>query len=302
MLLPPRAPLTDFPAIAQSAQYSLDAAALPAAKVAAVNFPLDALSLAGSVQPTIDVNGYSGDPTLGQLVGIAVLTARGVTIAPGTGTLTIDSSGPQPDAVLTYSAPGAIGFAIAGYALPRSATLNSAGFTYQTFGGWSAVPSAGVITDGFVSFGIPTTAGIPVSGIASYSGPGQGTFVNATNGDPSDVVTTVTAQVDFVARTITLSTAATTTVSTNAPAGTAPTSSPALNLRGVLTYPVATNTFVGIVTSANGMSGNVTGRFYGTPLGVATATKAVGSPPEIGGTFAVLLPGVGSLEGAFGAQ
>ena len=300
MLLPPSAPLTDFPAISQAAQYTFSASSLGAIKVTAANFPSFGLSINAYMRPTIGVNGYAADPTLGQLTGISLQMPLGVGISPGAGTLSVDNSGAQPTVLLTQTGTGFA--AVAGYALPLSAMLNPAGFTYQTFGGWSSTPGPPTITDGFFSAGVPTTAGIPVTGTASYSGQGQATFIDAVSGDPADVTTTVTAQVDFQTLTVTISTTATAAVSSNAPGGTARTPNPALNLSGVLHFPVATNTFVGTVTSTNGMSGNVTGRFYGTPIVSATGTKVAGSPPEIGGTFAVLLPGVGSMQGSFGAQ
>jgi len=103
--------------------------------------------------------------------------------------------------------------------------------------------------------------------------------------------------VNFAAQTVTLTTSATTTLAWDAPSGTAPASDPRLNLSAVLTFPAA-NTFTGPL----GANGNATGRFYGTPLAAATATKPMGAPPEIGGTFVVILPGVGSLHGSYGAN
>lgn len=299
MQLPPSAPVPTFPAISQAAEYTLNASSLPAIKVTAVNAPANRLSVTAVVAPTIGVSGYPADTTIGQLSGISIQTIDGVVISPGTGTVTIDSSGAQPSAVLKSSSPGFT--SVGGYALPRSTALNPAGFTYQTFGGWSSAVG-GSATDGFLSMGITTTAGIPVTGMASYTGQGEGTFIDATTGDPADVTTTVTAQVDFQALTVTISTTASATVSSNAPAGTARAPNLALNLSGVLRFPVATNTFVGAVSSTDGMAGNVTGRFYGAPISAATATKVAGSPPEIGGTFAVVLPGVGFMQGSFGAQ
>ena len=58
----------------------------------------------------------------------------------------------------------------------------------------------------------------------------------------------------------------------------------------------------GSVTTANGMRGNVTGRFYGAGISSATSTQVAGSPPEVGGTFAVFTPGIGAVAGAFGAK
>lgn len=296
MLLPPGAPITDFPGVAQEAQYTVDPSSLPSLKITAVSFPSTNLSLTTMMRPTIAATGYAGDPSLGQLAGISA-SPLGVAISPGTGTLSIDNTLAQPSVLLSISGAGFT--ATEGYALPHSAALNPAGFTYQTFGGWSSVALAPIVTDGFFSAGIPTAAAMPAAGVASYSGQGDGTFVNAT-GDPFDVTATVTAQVDFQALSLSISIAAA-TASSNAPAGTPHNSDPALNLQGVV-HLGGINTFTGTATTSNGMSGNVTGRFYGPPIAAATGTKVAGSPPELGGTFAVVLPGVGSLEGSFGAQ
>ena len=301
MLLPPSAQTTDFPAIGQVAEYTLNTTAFPAIRVTAVNFS-NGLSATSQVQPTIGAAGYAGDTTLGQLVGIGVLAPLGVTIPMGQGAQDIDTQGLEPLVKLTHTTVSGIGNAVAGYALPSSATLNPIGFTYQTYGGWASVVLVTTLRDGYFSTGVPTTAAMPVTGTASYSGRVVGTFINATSGEPSDLRATVSVQVDFATRAITVSTASSGIVSVDAPDGTAPTGFPGLNLQGTFTYSLGNNTFSGAVSSANGMTGNVTGRFYGPPIGAGTATKSAGSPPEIGGTFAVLLPGSGSIHGSFGAQ
>ena len=291
MLFPPGVRQTHLPAVCQPAEYALGVPALPTRKATAVTFqpvnPCDFVVTTGATA-------YTGDPNLGQLAGIEESGGR-VSIPFGAGSLTIDNSGPQPAAVLTQSTPGAV--STAGHALPRSATLNPAGFTYQTFGRWTIDAGSGPFTDGFLSMGI-TTSAIPATGIATYTGVGRGTFVSAATGELFDARMTVTAEVDFAARTIRLTTTSTMTAAQAAPAGTAPSPNAALDLTGTLVFPVATNTFSGATA---GVTGNVMGRFYGAPLAAATTTKAAGSPPEIGGTFGVFLPGVGSLIGSFGA-
>jgi len=292
LLFPPGVSQASLPAVCQSAQYTVNAAALPASRATAVSFDL--------VNPcdfavTIGANAYPGDPSLGQLAGIDESGGR-VSIRSGTGTLAVDNSGPQPAAVLTRTTLS--GVSTAGYALARSATLNAAGFTYQTFGRWTVQPGNGTLTDGFFSMGI-TSATIPAAGIATYTGTGRGTFVSVANGDLFDVSTTVMVQVDFAARTIGFTTTSTITVPATAPAGTPQHPNPALDVSGTLGFPAATNTFFGPTA---GVTGNVMGRFYGAPLAAATTTKPTGSPPEVGGTFGAFFPGVGSLIGSFGAQ
>lgn len=292
LLFPPGVRQTSLPAVCQSAKYTVNAAALPAQRATAVAFtPVNPCDFA----VTIGAGAYPGDPSLGELAGIEESGGR-VSIRFGTGTLAIDSSGPQPAAVLTLATSGAV--STAGFALPRSTALNPAGFTFQTFGRWTVQPGDGTLTDGFFSMGMPS-ASIAAAGSATYRGVGRGTFVSAANGDMFAVSTSVMAQVDFIARTIRFTTTSTITVPATAAAGTLPSSNPALNLSGTLGFPVATNTFFGPIA---GVTGNVMGRFYGTPLSAATATKPAGAPPEIGGTFGVFFPGVGSLIGSFGAQ
>ncbi|HET7832182.1 MAG TPA: hypothetical protein VFK88_04380 [Gallionella sp.] len=72
-------------------------------------------------------------------------------------------------------------------------------------------------------------------------------------------------------------------------------------MSGTLSYTAGSNTFTGTVTTANGMSGNATGRFYGPGIATATANKVAGAPPEIGGTFAVMGT-AGTMQGAFGGK
>jgi hypothetical protein len=303
MLQPPGALPANFPAIAQSVNYTLDPAFFPSLKVRQVDFSTT-LDTVAFFALDIGVAGFSADPTLGQPLGIDIFTLLGSGIAPGVGTTSIDTLGGLPAELFTSLTPGGSGSEVAGYVLPSSATLNPAGYTYQTFGSWSAIPGtlSTPIIEGFFSAGVPTTAAIPATGTALYVGQSGATFTDAVTGDQFETIAAVNVTVDFTARTVTMALAGTTTLASSANPGTSPTTNPALNFQGTLTYPVASNTFTGPGRTANAMSGNATGRFYGAPTGAATASKVAGSPPEIGGTFAVLLSGVGALQGAFGAR
>jgi hypothetical protein len=98
-----------------------------------------------------------------------------------------------------------------------------------------------------------------------------------------------------------LTTTNTTNLSNNAVAGTQPSLIPGMELRGRLYFALNSNTFTGVAVSTDGsMIGNVTGRFYGAPLAAGTSSKVAGSPPEIGGTFALL--GGGAFQGSFGGM
>ena len=268
MLFPPGIRQFGLPALCESAQYTLSGARQANAVAFEGAQPCDPLV-------TIGASAYPGEPSLGQLAGIDAPNGgpsnRGFfSIRFGTGTLSIDNTGPQPFSVLTKNTPPAI--ETVGYALPRSAALNPTGFTYQSFGRWTTEPGNGSFTDGFFSMGIASSA-IPATGSATYAGVGRGTFVSAATGDLLDVRMTVIAQVDFAARSIKFTTSAT-----------MPSAVP--DLTATLGFPPAINTFFG---PTNGVTGHVMGRFYG-------------APSEIGGTFGAFFPGVGSLIGSFGAQ
>jgi hypothetical protein len=157
--------------------------------------------------------------------------------------------------------------------------------------------------ESYFSAGVSTLAAtLPVLGTATYTGQAAGTYVNAVTNDPSQTAATMNATANFATRTVAFSTTGTTSLSNNAVAGTLPTANAALNMSGTLSYAAGNNTFTGAVTTTNGMSGNATGRFYGPGIAAATATKAIGAPPEIGGTFAVMATGVGAMQGAFGGK
>jgi len=181
--------------------------------------------------------------------------------------------------------------------------VNPAGYTYQTFGTWIAVPDNLPPVEGYFSTGIPTDAAtLPFAGTATYTGRAAGTWVDAQTRDFFSTVATVNVTVDFGASTVTISTTGTNVVSNNAPSDTSPTPSANLNFSGLLSYSAASNTFTGVATTSNGISGNVTGRFYGLGISASTSSKVMGSPPELGGTFAVFVPGGGAMQGAFGSN
>lgn len=109
------------------------------------------------------------------------------------------------------------------------------------------------------------------------------------------------ATADFGTLKIAFATSGTTTLGVNAPANALPVANHSLDLNGTLSFTPGSNTFTGTVATANGMSGNATGRFYGPGMTAATATKVMGAPPEIGGTFAVMGT-TGAMQGAFGGK
>ena len=81
-----------------------------------------------------------------------------------------------------------------------------------------------------------------------------------------------------------------------------PSANAGLNLSGTLSYSALNNTFTGPVTSTSGLAGNATCRFYGPGIGAATGVKVLGSPTEIGCTFAANNTTTGVMQGALGAN
>lgn len=290
--------------IVQSMSYTLDpvaAAAIPSTqKVASLNImPVDT-TLFGAFGIITGAVAYPQDPTLGQASSITAgsngfgqswSTANGQVLTQTT--IAGLAAATFTDAALSSSVS---------YVLPYSATLNPAGYTYQTFGSWGTVNGAGH-QENYFSAGVSSVAAaLPVAGTATYTGQAVGTYVNSLTNDPSRTSATMNATADFAARTVAFSTTGTTSLSNNAAVGTLPTPNAGLNMSGTLSYAAGNNTFTGAVTTGNGMSGNATGRFYGPGIAVATPSKVVGAPPEIGGTFAVTAPGVGAMQGAFGGK
>ncbi len=243
---------------------------------------------------------YPADPTLGQAISITNGMMAPMIISTLTGAVSSQTViAGLPAVTLTNN----LTKASSSYVMPLSATLNPTGYTYQTFGSWQTTNFAGALSEVYFSSGISTAQlTLPVVGTASYTGQAAGSYVNAITNDPSKTVATMNATADFAARTVAFSTTATTSLSNNAAVGTLPTANAGLNMNGTLSYAAGSNTFTGAVTTTNGMSGNATGRFYGPGIAVATPTKVVGAPPEIGGTFAVMATGVGAMQGAFGGK
>jgi hypothetical protein len=301
MLLPPNASTVSFPSITQVGMYVFDQDALPA-QLKATSLNLSAPDPdQGFFMPFIDVTtAIAGDPSLGQPTGAQFLL-------PGAGASVHSPSSPAQTTTLgdlpavefdssTVSPSEAIQ-----YVLPFSASINPQGYIYQTLGSYVVAPGDLTITEGYFSTGVPTVTALPSSGTASYSGRLESSLVVASNRDPGTATAAVMVTVNFATQAVTIQTNGMTSVSDNAPPGNIPGANTALEFSGTLTYVPGSNTFSGAVTAAGGMTGNVTGRFYGAGIGSATATQVVGSPPEVGGTFAMVGGGM-ALFGAFGAK
>lgn len=302
VLIPPNTSAQAFATIMQGTTYSVTVSSsvetVDAAVVEAVD-PATAIGIATG-------SAYTGDATLGQWSWIY---SPFDPMSAFLGSPEFDTMDGLPSA---YYGSTNISTGSVGYILPYSSTLSPNGYTYQTFGavygmtfsaayGTSGSGSRGQVKEGYFSLGIPMAASaLPTTGTSSYSGHFSGTYVKASTNELYDVSGEVTLTADFATRTISFATSNTTVLSANAASGTARTADSSLNLSGTLNYLVDSNTFTG-TTSGNSLQGNATGRFYG-PGTAATATKALGSPTEVGGTFALLAAGKGSIQGAFGAN
>ena len=294
--------------IVQSADYTLSAAAAPALKISAANVrAVDAQTASTTI---ITGAAYASDAALGQTIGITNALA-GITYwlgqTPGSpvvpATLKPNAVAPGLASVsLVAQATPTIAL-VAEYAMPYSAALSPAGYAYQTFGYWATVDSSTLITsEYYFSTGIQADAAtLPVSGTATYTGHAYGTFVDTATSEPYDTSATMNATADFAALSVAFSTTGTTFRSWNAATGTPAVAMPRLDMSGTLNYAAGSNTFTGTVTTANGMTGNATGRFYGPGIASATATKVAGAPAEIGGTFAVTNVN-GVMQGAFAGK
>lgn len=161
---------------------------------------------------------------------------------------------------------------------------------YQTYGLWlqqDAGPNQFAVV---LSMGAATAgASIPTQGTATYLGNTLG--VNAAaDGEMFAHSARLRADVDFAARRVEFSTFGTQAAPLYSDTSGAMGASH-LDLNGTLVYAPGVNSFSGAVTSAGGMSGTASGRFYGPEA------------QEIGGVYG--LTGAGPVEkmtGSFGGK
>jgi len=166
-------------------------------------------------------------------------------------------------------------------------------WNYQTFGAWS-YETNGTINPrtgnfGAISVGAMTPA-VALSSLpfatATYTGRAAGFYMDSM-GTPFSTVATMSATVDFTARTVNLSTIYTSASNLNTSTGSA---MPSLDLSGpTLTYTVGGNQFTGVVTTASGsLTGMATGNFYGPAaeeIGGIYTLKGAAQPEAMVGGF-----------------
>jgi hypothetical protein len=160
------------------------------------------------------------------------------------------------------------------------------GFEYQTYGAWGAYGNATTPAYAISVGNASPASAIPLTGALTFTGGATGYYVDAskfayvTNANMVAAVTFDNRSVAFT----------TTNTSIAGGPGTPQISAPSLNMTGTLSYAAGSNAMSGTATTANGMSGNMNGKFYGPALN------------EVGGTYAVTGSGVGSMVGGFGGK
>ena len=173
-------------------------------------------------------------------------------------------------------------------AVGEAANAFSHGWKYQSFGVWNVLLPPTSYRAGAASVGAATPgSAVPTTGTATFSGAAYGYFFEATSGARYFTSASMTATADFSARSIVFATSGTMAANTNTTA--ASSAFPGLDLAGTLSYSPGSNKFSGALTSANGLSGNSTGRFYGP------------SAQELGGVYH-LSGSAGSMLGGYGGQ
>ena len=304
VLIPPGTELQSYTAIVQSAGYSVQ----ESGKILIITAVEERLTAPASPLGISTGGCFSGNCTFGAWSQLITSPSSPAYFSAGLNAPVLGSIGALPTA--EYDSNN-IRNALIDVVLPGNTTWNPSGYTYQTFGVWRMVGLSRGPTDSdpndvaesYFSMGIPSTfSSLPTSGSATYSGKFAGTFVHATTGILYDVSGAVTANVNFGARTISLASSNMSVLADDAASGTPRTANPGLTVSGTLAYVAGSNTATGTISATNGMSGSATVRFYGPGIPATTASKATGSPAEFGGTLAVQVAGVGSMQGAFGAD
>ena len=177
-------------------------------------------------------------------------------------------------------------------------------FQYQTFGPWAYDNGSTGGSISWFSYGIPFSATMPTTGTATYAGIAAGYYFD-NSGSIYATTADMSATADFGASTMSFKTTNTYMVLAGT-SGTG-TANTALDLTTSSTSPLTINgnNFTGTVANAAGtISGNATGLFYGSSTGLTTGSAggaAVGTPEEIGGTYAATGT-AGSMLGAFGGK
>lgn len=198
------------------------------------------------------------------------------------GAVTVDAS--KGDSFSAQPFGGGV-FLLQGVSANRQNEVNvsgGSGWDYQNYGVWATgINSGNGGNAGAVSVGSVTPAsGMPTTGTATFTGNTAGYVV--ISGSPSNYGASMSASVNFGARTINFQTTGTTLADGTALAGG--------NLTGLFVYGAGSSQFAGAVATVNGgLKGSAAGSFYGP------------TAQEIGGTYS-LSGAVGGMVGAFGGK
>ena len=169
-----------------------------------------------------------------------------------------------------------------------NATHPKVDWKYQTFGLWETGLDTGSGTVGAISVGAQTAASaIPTTGVATFIGISGGIYLNEAGTKNYITASALTAEVDFLGRTIDLSTTATEKLDSVTGLTTL---DPSLNMQGTLSYTPTVNSFTGDVATTGGLTGTSTGQFYGP------------AAQELGGVFSLTGAGMENYAGGYGAK
>ena len=258
---------------------------------------------------TVEITGSTLEGTYASNSSFLVTSGTGPTAGSGKVTATYDAAGNQTAVTVAGSqssvnfsttdgststrltsagAPGAI---LAVSANGRNAAVSAdqsyMGFSYQTFGIWETGLGTQSGAYGATSVGAATAgASIPTTGTATFTGVAGGGYIDATGANYL-AAGDATLNANFGTRSVGLATTNTSKLNAST---LAVTTAANLNLSGTLTYAAGANSLSGTVSTADGMTGQVNGRFYGP------------SATEIGGTFATAGTGVKMYGGGYGAK
>ena len=163
------------------------------------------------------------------------------------------------------------------------------GFNYQTFGSWDRAGTTTSFDVGVFSFGAPTPgAAIPTVGNASFTGVATGFFVNSSQAGFATTAP-VSANADFLNRTMSFATSGTTLVAFSNSAQTVDNAGN-LSITGSFTWAPGVNALTSSNLSAPiGLNGGGKARFYGP------------NAQEVGGVYS-LSGAAGQMVGSFGAK
>jgi hypothetical protein len=162
------------------------------------------------------------------------------------------------------------------------------GWDYQSFGAWTDPEGPAVEHLHANSFGAATPgSAVPSSGAATFAGKLAGMHVDP-SGKGSMAVASLSVDVDFSRRTLSLASSGTSLSRDLSVDGAAP----HLDVNGTLTYSPGSSAFTGTLGNAGGtMSGTSSGQFYGP------------AAQELGGMFVLHAPKtVEKFVGAYGAK